>query len=78
MRTLQIGPSDDHHHDHGEGGHHDDHAVDDHAGHDHEPGRRRKRSSHGAREGQEMKLPGATVNTHVHVDLSLSERQINK
>ncbi|CAL8373106.1 unnamed protein product [Boreogadus saida] len=61
MRTLQIGPSDDHHHDHGEESHHDDHAVDDHAGHDHEPGRRRKRSSHGAREGQEMKLPGATA-----------------
>jgi hypothetical protein len=25
-----------------------------------------------------MKLPGATVNAHVHVNLSLSERQINK
>ena len=63
MRTLQIGPSDDHHHDHGEEGHHDDHAKDDHTGHDHEPGRRRKRTSHRAREGQEMKLPGALVNS---------------
>ncbi|CAL8298428.1 unnamed protein product [Lota lota] len=59
MRTLQIGPSKDQHDDHSEEGHHDDHGKDDHAGHDHEHGRRRKRRSHGAREGQEMKLPQA-------------------
>lgn len=75
----EVGHSEDGHHDdhseddHSEDGHHDDHSEDSHAGHDHEQGRRRKRRSHGGRDGQEMKLLQTLVNnSHVVVNISLN------
>ncbi|KAJ3608926.1 hypothetical protein NHX12_023454 [Muraenolepis orangiensis] len=54
MSSLEIGPSDHEHEDHGEEGHHDDHA-----GHDHQQGGGRKRKRFGTRDGQEVKVPEA-------------------